>query len=258
LSVTLVGYGMDRNPTGPADLGGRGIQRHTPTTVIAGSFGSNADIFYFDDASHSTRPHDSGGPSYIWRNGRRIVGIHGGFFPTNPGWAGYDTKAGIASYAQWVYTIARQIDPLPVVTMDYTWTAADGTDLDTRTAVVEPARFAPVGWAKAQTDGPAARPYLTWTSGDNQGTGSERVVADVASLAMDYPPTVASHVFYFGQAAFWYGSRAAGNVGLSVVTGPQQRTRTVNVTLQTTSGASNGQPIGTVTLDTWSRRLHIF
>ena len=89
----------------------------------------------------------------------------------------------------------------------YSWTVADGRDLDTRTAVIRPARAVDVGWNRATNDGPVAAPYLQWGS-DNTDIGYEAVLIDIRSLRDDFPE---EEEFQLRLRAFWYASRDEGN-----------------------------------------------
>ncbi|GEM_PF-3367799 len=85
----------------------------------------------------------------------------------------------------------------------YYWTSG-GTDLDTRTAIVDPNRNVDVGWSRAATD----EEFLVW-GGDNVGIGYEAALVNLRQLATEYPR---EGVFDIRMRAFWYGAFGDGNI----------------------------------------------
>ena len=94
----------------------------------------------------------------------------------------------------------RDIDFLVV---RYSWSAADGRDLDTRTMVVRPPNNIDVGWNRNES----GTPYILWGS-DNVDIGYEAVLIDIRALRGDFPDETE---FRLRLRAFWYASRDAGN-----------------------------------------------
>ena len=92
----------------------------------------------------------------------------------------------------------------------YIWTPQGGTDLDTRTSIIDPPRNNVVGWAKGSTD----ENFLTWV-GDNTGSGIESVLIDITALKSIYPN---KKTFIFQFKAFWYATRASGDFRLEIET----------------------------------------
>jgi len=85
----------------------------------------------------------------------------------------------------------------------YYWTTG-GTDLDTRTAIVDPNRNVDVGWARAATD----EEFLVW-GGDNVGVGYEAVLINLRQLATEYPR---EGVFDIRMRAYWYAGIGTGEI----------------------------------------------
>lgn len=101
----------------------------------------------------------------------------------------------------------------------YLWTEEDGTDLDTRTAIIDldpSVNGRDVGWgaSRSYTVGGESGQYLTW-NGDNTGTGTEAVLLDCARLAVDFPDKTSCR---FRLRANWYAARGTGNMQVSFTT----------------------------------------
>ena len=106
-------------------------------------------------------------------------------------------------------------NPFDFAVIRYQWTDADGTDLDTRTAVVIPDRENDVGWARNITDPvtgtlPACQvspapadtsPYYLVHGGDNCENGVEAVLANFIKLSADFP---GQSSFEIRLRGFWY------------------------------------------------------
>ncbi|WP_269526497.1 hypothetical protein [Coraliomargarita parva] len=92
----------------------------------------------------------------------------------------------------------------------YEWTAEGGTDLDTRTKVIQPLIAGEVGWSRLSNVGD----YLLW-GGDNTETGQESILIDFKKLAEDYPEQTPLEV---QLAAFWYAVRNSGDFNLTFET----------------------------------------
>lgn len=93
------------------------------------------------------------------------------------------------------------------VVINYYWTSSNGTDLDTRTSVIEPPRNIEVGWDRQGTD----RDYLLW-AGDNTSSGTEAVLINMNNLLRDFKDQEKITVLL---KAFWYNSVGDGNFVLS-------------------------------------------
>ena len=107
----------------------------------------------------------------------------------------------IAGYAY--YLRFEEIDYLIV---RYHWESAGGSDLDTRTAIVDPDRAIDVGWSRASED----PPYLTWGL-DNTGSGYEAALVDIKAILAEYPDQKRVGI---RLRAFWYASRASGDYSI--------------------------------------------
>ncbi|HDP79783.1 MAG TPA: hypothetical protein ENN21_02955 [Spirochaetes bacterium] len=89
----------------------------------------------------------------------------------------------------------------------YYWdSGTGGTDLDTRTAIVDPARNIDVGWARGATDGG----FLEW-GGDNTGVGYESVLISLRELATRY---TGHRKFDIRMRAFWFSTRISGDINI--------------------------------------------
>lgn len=88
----------------------------------------------------------------------------------------------------------------------YIWDSTGGTDLDTRTRIINPARNVDVGWSRGSTDGA----YLNW-NGDNTGSGVECVLLNLNQLKLDFPNI---NNFEISLRAYWYSQKNTGNFSL--------------------------------------------
>ena len=99
----------------------------------------------------------------------------------------------------------------------YQWAAADGRDLDTRTALVDPAVEGDVGWSR-QTQVPASGapgPFLMWGGDNTTPAGAEAVLVNFAAIAAAYP---AAATITIRLRANWYGERDDGQINLQFAT----------------------------------------
>ncbi|GAB4196420.1 MAG: hypothetical protein Tsb002_29710 [Wenzhouxiangellaceae bacterium] len=96
------------------------------------------------------------------------------------------------------------------LTIRYTWSSAAGRDLDTRTALQNPAINDDVGWSRGNVD---ASGVLTWTGDNTSQGGSETVLVNVDQLLANYPN---QDDFRIRLRAFWFGERGTGDVDLSL------------------------------------------
>jgi hypothetical protein len=113
-AILLAGYGSDENEQNS------GIARYVGTTAIPNPVAKQSfpnEIFYRDEQK-STRGSDSGGPTYISRDGKTsIVGIHEGWveFVWSNGRLGVDSR--VSTDAGWitqtVADIEREFEPEP-------------------------------------------------------------------------------------------------------------------------------------------------
>lgn len=150
-----------------------------------------------------------------------------------------------------------QLENFDFAIIRYIWTAGGGTDLDTRTYLMNPSRKEQtVGWSRAQSDGS----YLRW-GGDNTGSGVEAILLDVARLAADFP---AIDTFKISLNAYWFSSVLSGNLnvqfemykggtmsqsGYDWINSGGQRTQTLTVacnTMQKQSDDIDGTPLVTL------------
>ncbi len=115
----------------------------------------------------------------------------------------------IAEFPYYVTTDEPPLLDIDFLVIRYSWSAEDGRDLDTRTAVVRPPRNVDVGWGaqRANADGPVESPYLQW-GGDNTAIGYEAVLIDIQSLRNDFPNETE---FHFRLRAFWYAEVNRGD-----------------------------------------------
>ena len=91
--------------------------------------------------------------------------------------------------------------PFDFAVVRYAWTAANGRDLDTRTAITTPPRNQDVGWSRGATDLGGAAAYLQWGGDNTTPTGDEAVLIDFAALTRDYPQATE---FVIRLRSFWY------------------------------------------------------
>lgn len=104
-----------------------------------------------------------------------------------------------------VTTPAAQAD---YFVLQYTFT--NGSDLDTRTKVVNPSIPGYVGWSVGNTIGSPV--FVTW-GGDNTGTGVESFLFDKAAFLSSYPGT---DNITFDLRCGWYGSIGTNPVTVTV------------------------------------------
>ena len=111
----------------------------------------------------------------------------------------------------------------------YIWVTGNGTDLDTRTAMVDLPDSAynqvDIGWARGGNGtmpgggayvGPSTSNYYMWWSGDSQGTsGSEATLIDFIRLESSYPTL---DELTIRIRAFWYGNRLNGDMQVNITT----------------------------------------
>ena len=109
--------------------------------------------------------------------------------------------------------VFQKYDYTPPVTsadyliISYNWTSAGGADLDTSTDIVSPITTAKVGWGQAENGAP---PYLYWAGDNISNGGAEYYYVDLRQFAN-------TAVVKIGCAAWWYDTRANGNVILNAV-----------------------------------------
>lgn len=111
----------------------------------------------------------------------------------------------------------------------YLWVTGSGTDLDTRTALVDLPDASynqiDIGWARDGNGdmpaggayiGPSTSNYYLWHSGDFTGSsGFETVLVDFTNLEADYPSL---QELTIRMRAFWYGNRISGDMQLNIKT----------------------------------------
>ncbi|WOO42092.1 hypothetical protein [Rubellicoccus peritrichatus] len=146
-----------------------------------------------------------------------------------PGASDNDNTA--ASIGQMKYLFSWELpvvlDEFDFAIIRYRWTAAGGDDLDTRTAIIQPAldpsfydnpAIIDVGWARGSTvpnsGAAASEPYLAH-GGDNRDDGVEAVLFDLQKLRADNPSVNTIEV---RLRAFWYGSLVSGNLQIEFET----------------------------------------
>lgn len=131
-------------------------------------------------------------------------------------------------------TVTPTLTPTPSVTssqnavslnfdfavLRFDWNAPNGTDLDIRVDIIDPARNIVVGADRAPSDAP----FLTW-GGDNQTQfGQEALLVDFDELRTAYP---LQNTFVIRLRAFWYGTKLDGNINVqyqSFLGGTMQQT----------------------------------
>jgi hypothetical protein len=121
-------------------------------------------------------------------------------------------------------TISATLTPTPTPTtsqdavstdFDYAvvrfiWGEPNGTDLDIRVSITDPARNVVVGADRAANDGT----YLVWGGDNQQPYGQEAVLLGFNDLKNDYP---ALSIFDVSLEAFWYGIKRDGNMRVEFV-----------------------------------------
>jgi phage gp46-like protein len=148
-------------------------------------------------------------------------------------------------------------EPIPLdadtLVITYSFTEANGRDLDTRTRLLAPLTTQDVGWSR-QSD---QLPWLDW-GGDNTGYGVESVVIYADIINNSYP----GQNIEVELRCFWYSVRSDGNMSVDIVaykggtisqlgfgfinTGGQQvamLSRSANVVTQTSSN-HDGETVG--------------
>jgi len=184
---------------------------------------------------------------------RRVTGI------TENGQLGF-----LATASDDELVVVKQFIDIDYLLVRYSWEAAGGTDLDTRTWVNDPPIDFVVGWGRGTSDA-----YITW-GGDNTGSvATEAVLVDFKNVLATYP---AQEVISVRTGAFWYGSRGTGDITMSLLAykgGTMQQVGTDfinvggtlidtltaprNVVTQTTSASSNGDFLGYARYDILNR-----
>ncbi len=123
--------------------------------------------------------------------------------------------AGAASHETIFAITADAVPPPTLLDADYlvvTYEFLDGSDLDTRTSVnVADQIGSTVGWGRGSSMIYPSGGGYTW-GGDNTGTGFESVLIDVAGIRAGYPGLPICGTC----RAFWYVSRASGNVTVAI------------------------------------------
>jgi hypothetical protein len=160
----------------------------------------------------------------------------------------------------------------------YIWVSGNGTDLDTRTAMVDLPdplyNQIDIGWARGGNGsmpgggayiGPSTSNYYMWWSGDSQGTsGNEATLIDFIRLESSYPTL---DELTIRIRAFWYGNRLNGNMQVNITTykgGTMSKsgfnfvntggtlvsnvTETYNMSISASANI-DGEEIGTLTFD---------
>ena len=165
--------------------------------------------------------------------------------------------------------------PFDFAVLRYQWSQANGTDLDTRTALIAPQIEGDVGWAR-QTQVPAlsSTPYLIWSADNTGNDGVEAVLINFARLRAAYPDAQTITLRLRGN---WYAARGDGGINLQFATylggamqGPTNEHDFVNVggaAVQTinaprsvegqVSGDVDGDECGTLVYDTATRTAAI-
>ncbi len=161
-----------------------------------------------------------------------------------------------------------ELNNIDFLIIRYSWTAANGTDFDTRTAIIDPARNIDVGWARQSEDSP----FLTW-GGDNRAVGYEAALIEVKKLEENHPNL---EKFDIRMRGFWYSAVYDGNYtiefsgynGGEMVKdisgynwenqgGTLERNMTVNRNTMTTGGDIDGDDAGTARYYVASKILEI-
>ena len=97
--------------------------------------------------------------------------------------------------------------------MMITYTFTDGTDLDTRTRLVQPLTTTYLGWGQSSFLGNSVTDFILRFGGDNTGTGQEAVLLNVANYKAAYPSDANLKIDTRGQ---WYGSVGSNPVSLTM------------------------------------------
>lgn len=164
-------------------------------------------------------------------------------------------------------SVAELTFPQPAAQADYfviTYTFSNGSDLDTRTRMLQPAQSSAVGWGQGVVIGVPA--FITW-GGDNTGTGVESVLFDKAAYLASYP---GQQQIVLDLRAMWYGSVGTNPVVINVTsyaggqmvrsgfswTNPTATATYTNftstskqITLLSRSASDPGERVATMTLD---------
>lgn len=97
--------------------------------------------------------------------------------------------------------------------MMITYTFTDGTDLDTRTRLVQPLTTTYLGWGQSSFLGNSVTDFILRFGGDNTGTGQEAVLLNVANYKAAYPSDANLKIDTRGQ---WFGSVGSNPVSLTM------------------------------------------
>lgn len=199
----------------------------------------------------------------------------------NPGLCYYDLTPGYYSDGTNCYEINND-DPefqfeADYILLTYQWT--DGDDLDTRTRIVVPdigqdTQPEYIGWGVQGVWPTSGTPILDW-GGDNTNTGYEAVLINLVALKAAYPATSTITIdmrgFWFStvgtnnvvvEATLWKGGTpieqgSGGSPAFSFTNPTATATQYVSsagkqITLQTTSSASSGERVATLTYNVFS------
>lgn len=102
--------------------------------------------------------------------------------------------------------------PFDFAVIRYKWTAAGGTDLDTRTAVIGSGDISidgvDVGWSRAATVVLNTFTILTWGGDNVTNTGPEAILVDFKKIAEQLP---ALEFITIRLRSFWFDTRASGD-----------------------------------------------
>lgn len=97
------------------------------------------------------------------------------------------------------------------VVASYTWVEANGTDLDTRTSVINPPRNIEVGWDRAFSDDS----FLIWGGDNTSSYGPEAVLIDINALKR---VSLGVSNIQILLKAFWFSSVYNGDFNLKFTT----------------------------------------
>lgn len=122
----------------------------------------------------------------------------------------------------------------------YSWDAMGGTDLDTRTALVEVEASVDgldvgFGWNRHGAISGASGDYLVWGGDNTDPEGSEAVLIDFAKIAADFPALSEIKV---RLRANWFGLRNSGDFILQFETWAAGVMTPIGTDFQNTGGTS--------------------